>query len=103
MPSPESLATVLTEQRIRRGVERRLRPYPDHRAIGRVRLDTQPPQAWPATTTPPFRVHQLPTWDDDTPTEDPGKPSRFDWLLFASATTCMVLLSVTLSWGVGLW
>jgi len=103
MPSPDSLATVLMEQRIRRDVERRLRPYPSDRAVGRVRLNPQPSQAWAATTSPPLRVHQLPTWDDNTPTEDPGNLSRFDWLLFASATTCMVLLSVTISWGAGLW
>lgn len=103
MPSPESLATALTEQRIRRDVERRLRPYPGDRAVGRVSMDTQSPRHRPLATTSPVRVHQLPTWDDDIPTEDPGKLSVFDWLLFASATTCVVLLSATISWGAGVW
>jgi hypothetical protein len=93
----------LTEQRILRNVERRLRPYSSEPAVGRVSVDTHPSPPWPMATTQPVRVHQLPTWDDDTPTEDPGRLSVFDWLLFASATTCVVLLSATISWGAGVW
>jgi hypothetical protein len=54
-------------------------------------------------TTPPVRVKQLPTWADDTPVPESNKLSLIDWLLFASATTCAVLLSATITWGAGLW
>lgn len=118
MPSPDSLATVLDEQRIRRDVERRLQPtypgqppYPTSRAVGRARLDTYPSHDWPmATATPPVRVHKPTTWVDDDWTDDrPGATTPtadlgvIDWLVFASLGTCVFLLCATLGWGAGLW
>lgn len=103
MPSPDSLATALVEQQIRWDVERRLQPYTSERAVGRVSIDTQPTPQWPMATTPPVRVKQLPTWADDTTVPESNKLSLIDWLLFASATTCAVLLSATITWGAGLW